>query len=103
MYYHLFVDNAGEWRWRLVAANGQSIACSGEGYKNRADCIYGIKLVKAANEAKVFEFAEVETEPKPRQRKPKPIPQQEGQPVPSETPYSEEPTEDFDPSIPMDQ
>jgi uncharacterized protein YegP (UPF0339 family) len=34
----VYLDIAGEWRWRLVAENGQIVATSGEGYINRADC-----------------------------------------------------------------
>jgi uncharacterized protein YegP (UPF0339 family) len=41
-------DNAGEWRWNLKANNGEIIADSGEGYKNKGDCEHGIELVKAA-------------------------------------------------------
>lgn len=37
----------GAWRWRLKAANGEIIA-SGEGYRNRSDCIHAIGLVKQA-------------------------------------------------------
>ena len=32
-----FTDSAGEWRWRIQSPNGQIIAVSGEGYKNKAD------------------------------------------------------------------
>jgi len=31
----VFLDNAGTWRWHVVAKNGNLIAESGEGYKNR--------------------------------------------------------------------
>ena len=31
--FQVFQDKAGEWRWRLRAANSQIIAVSGEGYK----------------------------------------------------------------------
>jgi uncharacterized protein YegP (UPF0339 family) len=30
----VYRDTAGEWRWRKVAANGEPIAVSGEGYVN---------------------------------------------------------------------
>lgn len=39
MKFQIFKDVAGEWRWRLVAANGRIIASSGEGYKNRSHAI----------------------------------------------------------------
>jgi uncharacterized protein len=35
-----------QWRWRLVANNGKTIANSGEGYWNEADCDHAIALVK---------------------------------------------------------
>lgn len=41
----LYKDEKGEYRWRLYAANSKIIADSGEGYKNRADCLHGINLV----------------------------------------------------------
>jgi uncharacterized protein YegP (UPF0339 family) len=45
-HFQLFKGTDGEWRWRLRAAgNGKIIADSAEGYKNRADCIHGIRLV----------------------------------------------------------
>lgn len=33
----LYKDDAGEWRWRRVAANGNIVSDSGEGYVNRID------------------------------------------------------------------
>lgn len=35
-----------EWRWRLKARNGEIIA-SGEGYKNRLDCVGAIGLIQS--------------------------------------------------------
>lgn len=29
----------GEWRWRIVAANGRKLANGGESYKRRIDCV----------------------------------------------------------------
>lgn len=34
--FQVYEDNAGEFRWRLKAPNGQIIADSGEGYYNRS-------------------------------------------------------------------
>ncbi len=42
----VYRDTAGEWRWTLTAGNNQKIANSGEGYRNRSDCIAAIDLVK---------------------------------------------------------
>ena len=36
-----YQDRSGEWRWRAVAPNGDIVADSSEGYKNRADCEAG--------------------------------------------------------------
>lgn len=40
--------SGAEFRWRLVAANGEIIA-HGESYKNKADCQRAIDLVKSTN------------------------------------------------------
>jgi len=37
------------WRWRLIAANGNTIADSAEGYYDKADCRHGIELVQGTN------------------------------------------------------
>jgi uncharacterized protein YegP (UPF0339 family) len=51
----VYEDASGESRWHLSAANNRIIATSGEGYKNRQDCLHAIALVKAAKEAPVKE------------------------------------------------
>lgn len=33
----IYEDSAGEWRWRRVAPNGETIADSGEGYTREED------------------------------------------------------------------
>jgi uncharacterized protein YegP (UPF0339 family) len=53
MTYVYYKDQKGEWRWRLVAANGRIIADSGEGYSNEADCLDGIRSVKNSKAAPV--------------------------------------------------
>lgn len=40
-----------DYRWRLRAANGEPIASSGEGYRNKSDCVHAIDLVKGTNES----------------------------------------------------
>ncbi len=55
MRYQVYQDAAKEWRWRLRAANHEIIATSGEGYKNKADCLHGIDLVKGSGNASVEE------------------------------------------------
>lgn len=44
--FELYKDKAGEFRWRLVASNGQAIASSGEGYKSKDSAKAGIESVK---------------------------------------------------------
>ncbi len=43
--YELYVDKAGEYRFRLKARNGEIIA-TGEGYKKKASCLNGIDSIK---------------------------------------------------------
>ena len=55
MQYRVYKDNAGQWRWRFIAANGRIIADSAEGYWNQADCMAGITLVKSSSTAPVYQ------------------------------------------------
>ena len=53
--FEVYVDKAGEFRFRLKANNGQIIAV-GEGYKSKASCIQGVESVKKnAPDAEVVE------------------------------------------------
>ena len=44
--FELYKDKKGEFRWRLVASNGQAIASSGEGYTTLSNAKAGIESVK---------------------------------------------------------
>jgi uncharacterized protein YegP (UPF0339 family) len=44
--FELYEDSAGEWRWRLVAVNGNIIADSGEGYAAKQGARRGIDSVR---------------------------------------------------------
>ena len=44
--FELYKDKKGEFRWRLVASNGQTIASSGEGYTEKTSAKAGIASVK---------------------------------------------------------
>lgn len=55
MSYHIYKDRVGEYRWRLRAGNNRIIADSGEGYRNKADCIAAINLVKSSHSAPVYD------------------------------------------------
>lgn len=43
--YEVYIDKAGEFRFRLKAKNGEIIA-TGEGYKAKASCLNGIESIK---------------------------------------------------------
>ena len=51
--YWVYKDAAGEWRWNLRASNSRIIADSGEGYRNKQDCLHAIELVKTSKDAPV--------------------------------------------------
>jgi len=44
--FELYQDRASEWRWRLVASNGNIIADSAEGYASKQGAKRGIQSVK---------------------------------------------------------
>lgn len=44
----IYTDAQGTWRWRLIADDtGVTMAGSGEGYANYAECLSGLDAVKA--------------------------------------------------------
>ena len=53
MYFEMYKDASGQWRWRVYAQNGRMIADSGESYHNKADCEHAISLVKGCASAPV--------------------------------------------------
>ena len=46
MRFEIYRDKKKEYRWRLVAKNGKTIADSGEGYKRRAGCMKAISSLR---------------------------------------------------------
>lgn len=50
--FEVYVDKAGEYRFRLKATNGQIIA-TGEGYKAIAGCLNGIDSIKKNADSKI--------------------------------------------------
>ena len=54
--FEIFVDNAGKYRFRLKASNGQTIVAS-QGYSSRKSAMEGIESVRRhAQEATVVEL-----------------------------------------------
>jgi len=53
--FEVYLDKANEWRWTLKT-KGRTIGDSGEGYKNKSDCLAMIEKIKQhAKDAKVVE------------------------------------------------
>jgi len=44
--FELYQDRGSEWRWRLVASNGNIVADSAEGYTSKQGAKRGIRSVK---------------------------------------------------------
>jgi uncharacterized protein len=42
----VYKDKAGEFRWKLRGRNWEPLADSGEGYKNKSDCMSAIKIIQ---------------------------------------------------------
>ena len=56
--YEVYMDKAGEYRFRLKARNGEIIAV-GEGYKTKTSCLNGIDSIKRnAPEAEIVKIEE---------------------------------------------
>ena len=43
--FEIYFDKAGEYRYRLIASNGESIAISKDGYASKSGCLNGMKSV----------------------------------------------------------
>lgn len=52
--FEVYVDNAGEFRFRLKAKNGQIIA-TGEGYKSKSGCLNGIESIRKNSDSEIVE------------------------------------------------
>lgn len=56
MYFIIYKDGKGEWRWKFRAANHEDIGVSSEGYTRRENCVHSINLVKTGSPgAKVYD------------------------------------------------
>lgn len=57
--FELYADAAGRWRWRLVHANGNVLADSGQGYATKQKARQGLRSVRTnAPDARVVEVRE---------------------------------------------
>jgi len=57
MYYVVYKDTAGYWRWTLKASNHEPIAVSSESYVRKVDAEHGINLTKSSASAPVYDRA----------------------------------------------
>ena len=48
MYFVIYKDAAGQWRWHLKAINHETIA-HGESYITKQSCLHAIELIKSTN------------------------------------------------------
>jgi uncharacterized protein YegP (UPF0339 family) len=56
MYFILYKDNRGEWRWTFRSSNHEAICASSEGYTSKQGALHGIALVKqGAAAARVYD------------------------------------------------
>lgn len=56
--YEVYFDTADQYRYRLLASNGQNIAMAEDGYATKAGCMNGIAAIsRAAIDAQVDESA----------------------------------------------
>jgi uncharacterized protein YegP (UPF0339 family) len=42
----VYKDAAKEFRWRLMGRNWEILGDSGEGYKNKSDCLHAIGIIR---------------------------------------------------------
>ena len=55
MYYDVYKDEKGEWRWRLKSKNGRTIADSGEGYKRRSGAVKAAHTCWSLNQSYLYD------------------------------------------------
>lgn len=44
--FEVYEDNSGEWRWRVVATNGEIIGASSEGFANKGGAHRNARLLR---------------------------------------------------------
>lgn len=77
--FELYLDNAGEWRWRLRHRNGNVIATSGEGYSRRHNAQKGLQSVRSNALGAQLQLIEAEEEVPPEGAEFEPIVDRESQ------------------------
>lgn len=49
MKYEVYRDARFDWRWRLVAKNGKTVADGAEGYSTKSNCMRAVRRIKWLN------------------------------------------------------
>lgn len=44
--FQMYMDKAGDWRWRFIAPNNKRMADSGESYKSESSCMNAIEVIR---------------------------------------------------------
>ncbi|MBL7007144.1 MAG: DUF1508 domain-containing protein [Spirochaetia bacterium] len=57
--FEVYLDNAGMYRYRMLASNGQNIAVSEDGYASKSGCLNGISAISRAAEDAVIDDSAV--------------------------------------------
>lgn len=58
LYYQMFIDVAGLYRWRLKSRNGKIVAESGQGYSSKRGAIRGINITRSSVSCTAVIFVE---------------------------------------------
>ncbi len=56
MWYEVYEEDAGAWRWRLWSDGGKSVAMSARSYDAKAACLYDIALTMSSSRATIREL-----------------------------------------------
>lgn len=68
MWFEVFADGDGVWRWRLRSETGRDVALSAEGYAAKAQCLYDIALTMQCATAQIREIEPMVTTAAERRR-----------------------------------
>jgi len=60
MVYWVYKDERDEWRWHLKSVDGDKIADSGHGYKNKYECEHALNRVKGSANTPVYTYSKEE-------------------------------------------
>jgi uncharacterized protein YegP (UPF0339 family) len=56
MWFEVYEEDGGAWRWRLWSDSGKSVAVSAQVYAAKAECLYDIALTMSSSRASIREL-----------------------------------------------